>query len=67
MDSDHLQYTYLRPQWFGQSVVHEVTTGHCISPPGNLREISKKKTSETKERRTRQVLEGCHLAEDSAS
>ena len=48
------------------SAEYEIIDGHRVSPHVNLRETIKRKTGETMERRTRRLLEGYHLAEDSA-
>ena len=54
----------------GTSTEYEITGGHCVSPPGNRtkeRGIERRKAGEMVERRTRRILEGHHLAEDSAN
>ena len=51
----------------GTSAGYEMTDGYCVSPPGNLRkEKTSRKAGDTMDRRTRRLLEGQHLAENSA-
>ena len=51
----------------GTSAGYEIIDGHSISSPGNpAKGKDQRKTGETVERRTRRLLEGYHLAEDSA-
>ena len=47
----------------GTSAGYEITDGHCISPTGNpMKGKDLEEDGETLERRTRQLLEGYHLA-----